>query len=72
MVMIQLEQDGAEVVDTARARIAAMANELRKIKARNLPGAHFDVAREKASMSGWLFALHEHGLLSERRYCELM
>lgn len=72
MPLIQIEQDGPELLDAARALIAAMANELRKIKARNLSTAQFDAGREKAAVSGYLHALHLHHLLSDGQYSELM
>jgi len=65
-------QDSPEVIDSARALIAAMAGELRKIIARRSDTAQLDLARETAGVSGHLNALQLHGLLSIEKYNELV
>ncbi|KIL03158.1 hypothetical protein EGJ28_16315 [Stutzerimonas xanthomarina] len=72
MPLIQIEQDSPQVIEVARARIAAMAGELRKINTRGDRTAQLDKVRETASLTGYLSALVQHGLLSGDAFTDLI
>lgn len=69
---ILIVQDSLEVIASARAVIAAMADSLSKIIVRDSDTAALEKARETAVASGQLKAMQRHGLLSMEKYSELM